>query len=302
MTTRRHFIGSLSAASLIGTTACRNINRQSGERSPFVVAPSGASPAPWQLGCYTRPWAAFDYRTALDAIAAAGFRYAGLMTTKSKNNLIISVDTTPEEAAAVGREASQRNLQVISLWGGNFPLTANDGLKRLIDNCAACGCPNLLLGGTDDKNAAAYYRIVSECCDYAAAKKIVMSIKPHGGTNPSGAQCRKLIEQIKHPSFRLWYDPGNIFYYSDGALDPVNDAAAVDGLVVGMSVKDFMPPKKVDLTPGTGQVNFAKVLARLKQGGFAGGPLVVECLTPGDLPHLAAEAVKARQFVSQLLV
>ena len=284
MTTRRHFLGGLSAFAA---------SRSHGD---------AVSASPWQLGCYTRPWAAFDYRIALDAIAAAGFKHAGLMTTKSKNNLIISVDTTPEEAAAVGREASQRNLQVISLWGGNFHLTTNDGLKRLIDNCAACGCPNLLLGGTDDKNAVAYYRIVSECCDHAAAKKIVMSIKPHGGTNPSGAQCRKLIEQIKHPSFRLWYDPGNIFYYSDGALDPVDDAAAVDGLVVGMSVKDFMPPKKVDLTPGTGQVNFAKVLARLKQGGFAGGPLVVECLTPGDLPHLAAEAVKARQFVSQLLV
>jgi len=284
MTTRRLFLGGLTAA--------------------FAAARShgaAGSVSPWQLGCYTRPWAAFDYRTALDAIAAAGFHYAGLMTTKSKNNLIVSVETTPEEAAAVGREASQRNLQVISLWGGNFPLTANDGLKRLIENCAVCGCPNLLLGGTDDKSAAAYYRIVSECCDYAAAKKIVMSIKPHGGTNPSGAQCRKLIEQIKHPSFRLWYDPGNIFYYSDGALDPVDDAAAVDGLVIGMSVKDFTPPKKVDLTPGTGQVNFSKVLARLKQGGFTGGPLVVECLTPGDLPHLAAEAVKARLFVNQLL-
>jgi len=284
MTTRRLFLGGLTAV-------CAAPRLRADVRTG----------SPWQLGCYTRPWAAFDYRTALDAIAAAGFHYAGLMTTKSKNNLIISVETTPEEATAVGREASQRNLHVISLWGGNFPLTANDGLKRLIDNCAACGCPNLLLGGSDEKNATAYYRIVSECCDYAAAKKVVMSIKPHGGTNPNGAQCRKLIERIKHPSFRLWYDPGNIFYYSDGALDPIDDAAAVDGLVVGMSVKDFIPPKKVDLTPGSGQVNFAKVLARLKQGGFTGGPLVVECLTPGDPSHLAAEAIKAREFISQLL-
>jgi sugar phosphate isomerase/epimerase len=286
MTTRRHFLGGLSAAFAA---------------APVRSAPPPAPAMPWQLGCYTRPWAAFDYLTALDAIAAAGFRHAGLMTAKSKNNLIVSVETTPGEAAAVGREAAQRNLQVVSLWGGTFPLTANDGLKRLIDNCAACGCPNLLLGGTDDKNSAAYYRIVSECCEHAAAQKVVMSIKPHGGTNPDGARCRKLIEQIKHPSFRLWYDPGNIFYYSDGALDPVADAATVDGLVVGMSVKDFKPPKEVALTPGTGQVNFAKVLARLKQGGFTGGPLVIECLAPGDLPHLAAEAVKARAFIQSLL-
>jgi sugar phosphate isomerase/epimerase len=56
----------------------------------------------------------------------------------------------------------------------------------------------------------------------------------------------------------------------------------------------------VALTPGTGIVNFPKVMARLKQGGFTSGPLVVECLAPGDLPHLAAEAAKARQFLTVL--
>lgn len=284
MITRRHFLGGMSAALAA---------------SPIRAAERGASA--WQLGCYTRPWAAHDYRVALDGIAAAGFSYAGLMTAKSKNNLILSAESTPDEAAAVGAEVTRRGLKVISLWGGGFPLNTSEGLKRLIDNCAACGCPNLLLGGADEKNASAYYKIVAECCGYAAEKKVGLSVKPHGGTNANGAQCRKLIEQIGHPSFRLWYDPGNIFYYSDGALDPVTDAATVDGLVVGMSVKDFSPPKRVDLTPGTGQVNFVTVLARLKQGGFTSGPLVVECLTPGELPHLAAEAVKARQFLKQLI-
>ena len=80
----------------------------------------------------------------------------------------------------------------------------------------------------------------------------------------------------------------------------MDDAAAVDGVVIGMSVKDFRPPKQVDLTPGTGKVDFAKVLARLKQGGFRSGPLVVECLAPGDLAHLKAEAVKARQLLEKL--
>ena len=95
--------------------------------------------------------------------------------------------------------------------------------------------------------------------------------------------------------FRLWYDPGNIFYYSDGKLDPVDDAASVNGAVVGMSVKDFRPPKDVALTPGTGKVDFLRVLARLQQGGFINGPLVVECLDPGDLAASTPKLVKARQ-------
>lgn len=280
--TRRQFIGS----ALLATAS--------------AVFSRADQPPRWQIGCYTRPWAQYDYHVALDGIAAAGFKYVGLMTAKSKNNLIISLTTTPEEAAAIGAEVKQRGLKVISLWGDQFPTDSTDGLKRLIENSAACGCPNLLLGGTDEKHADAYYKIVADCCDYAAAKGVGLSVKPHGGNNANGAQCRKIIDQIGHKNFRLWYDPGNIFYYSDGKLDPVDDAATVDGVVVGMSVKDFRPPKEVELTPGTGKVDFAKVLSRLQQGGFTRGPLVVECLDPGDAAHVNAEAVKARQFLETL--
>jgi len=67
--------------------------------------------------------------------------------------------------------------------------------------------------------------------------------------------------------------------------------------VVGMSVKDFRPPKEVMVTPGTGQVNFRKVLDRLQRGGFTGGPLIVECLARGDAAQITAEAKKARAFL-----
>ena len=279
---RRQFIGSALVASA-GAMFCR-----------------AGEPPRWQMGCYTRPWAQYDYHVAFDGIAAAGFKYVGLMGTKSKSSLIISLGTTPEEAAAIGTEAKQRGLGVISMWADQFSTDNTDGLKRLIENPAACGCPNLLLGGTDEHHADAYYKIVAECCDYAATKGVGLSVKPHGGSNANGAQCRKIIDRIGHKNFCLWYDPGNIFYYSDGKLDPVDDAAAVDGVVVGMCVKDFRPPKEVEITPGTGQVNFAKVLSRLQQGGFTHGPLVVECLDRGDLAHVNAEAVKARQFVEAL--
>jgi sugar phosphate isomerase/epimerase len=189
--TRRQFIGS----ALISTMS--------------TVLSRANEPPRWQIGCYTRPRAQYDYRVALDGIAAAS-------------------------------------------------------------------------------------------CDYAAPKGVGLSIKPHGGNNANGVQCRKIIDQIDHKTFRFWYDSGNIFYYSDGKLDPVDDAATVNGVVVGMSVKDFRSPKEVELTPGTGKVDFAKVLSRLQQGGFTRGPLVVECLDPGDVAHVNAEAVKARQFLEAL--
>ncbi|MCX5674148.1 MAG: sugar phosphate isomerase/epimerase [Planctomycetota bacterium] len=264
-----------------------------------AAAPQPAGP--WQIGCYTRPWADQDWRVAMDAIAEAGFKHVGLMTTKAKGGLILSPASTPDEARLAGEEARKRGLGIPSVWGGNIPVNqsleaAIEALKKLIDNCAAAGAANVLMGGVGDpKLEPTYYKAIAECCDYAAGKNVGISVKPHGGTNSTGPQCRKVIEQVGHKNFRLWYDPGNIFYYSDGKLDPADDAAAVDGIVVGMSVKDFLPPKRVDVTPGTGKVNFAAVLARLKQGGFTGGALVVECLAPGDLPATLAEARMARK-------
>ena len=277
-----------------------------------AFAPQLASALPraterWRIGCYTRPWAQYEYPVALDAIAEAGFKHVGLMTTKSPTNLVISVDTPLDEARKVGEECRKRKLSVPSLYGGDIPVEESleagiRGTRRLIDNCAAAGVENLMMGGVGDpKLEGPYYGAIAECCGYAAEKGIGISVKPHGGTNATGPQCRKLIESVGRSNFRLWYDPANIFYYSDGKIDPMDDSATVDGLVVGMSVKDFRMPKDVDVTPGTGMVNFRTVMAHLKRGGFTGGPLLIECLAPGDLAQLLANAKQARAFIESIV-
>ncbi len=294
--TRRRFLGQTIKLGAAGVTISL----------AAAAAKEESTASPWQIGCYTRPWDQYDYRTALDAIAEAGFKYAGLMTTKSQTGLIISVSTTPQEAQQIGEEVKKRSLTILSVYGGDIPVAKSleagiEGLKKLIDNCAACGAKNLLMGGTgDQKLYESYYKAIAECCDYAAEKGIGISLKPHGGLNATGPQCRKAVELVGHKNFRIWYDPGNILYYSDSKLDPVIDAQTVDGLVSGMCVKDYKHPKNVLVTPGTGQVDFSAVLARLKKGGFTGGPLVVECLQPGDPKQLLEEAKKARQFLEEL--
>lgn len=257
-------------------------------------------PPSWQIGCYTRPWDEHEYRVALDSIAEAGYRYAGLMTGKGATWVLVTDRTTPAQAAEMGREVSARGLALVSIYGDyaleDSPEKSVDRLRRLIDRCAECGSPSLLLGGTTEPDQVEpYFAAVANCCAFAAGRGIGLCIKPHGGQNASGAECRALIERVNHPNFRLWYDPGNIFYYSDGQLDPVDDATRVDGLVAGMSVKDFLPPKNVDVTPGNGRVAFPHVLERLRAGGFTRGPLVVECLARGDVRFITAEARAARE-------
>ena len=87
-------------------------------------------------------------------------------------------------------------------------------------------------------------------------------LKPHGGLNATGPQCRKAIELVGQRNFTLWYDPGNIYYYSDGKLDPAEDARTVSGIVTGMCVKDFTMStsggkrsKDVMVNPGEGKIS-----------------------------------------------
>ena len=301
--TRREFLSQTVAVGM-------GLGVMSTLRPEYACASAGMASTPeepYMIACYTRPWAQYDYRVALDAIAEAGYRYVGLMTTKSaRGNLVLSVSTTPEEAAQVAEEVRKRNLKVVSVYGGGIPVEKSleagiEGLKRLIDNCAACGTMNLLMGGVgNEKLYEPYYRAIAECCDYAAGKGMGISVKPHGGLNATGPQCRKTVEFVGNKNFGIWYDPGNIFYYSDAKLNPVDDAPSVDGLVMGMCVKDFKPPKSVDVTPGTGMVDFPAVFAKLKAGGFKKGALVVECLEPGDLAHTLAEARRTREFLEKL--
>lgn len=265
---------------------------------------TGEGKSAYRIGCYTRPWADLEYTAALDAIAEAGFEYCGLMTTKK--GLIISKDTSLEQAHEVAEQVRKRKLRLASIYGGGIDLDSPEqavaSLKRLIDNCAAAGSPSLLMGGVGDrKSYGIYYDAIRDCCDYAAGKKVELTLKPHGGLNATGPQVRKTVLAVNKPNFRIWYDAGNIYYYSDGKLDPVEDAASVDGLVTGWCIKDFLPPKQVDVTPGAGKVDFAKVFARLRKGGFKAGSLIVETLSPGDLPARLAEARKARAFVEQLV-
>ena len=311
--TRRQFLArtaAIGAASLTGPQLLANAARSESAQ------PENRG---FRVGIYTRPWDKCEYRAALDAIAEAGFKHAGLMTTSTEGRrLVIDAGVSLEEAEKVGQEVKSRGLSIPSVYGGGIPVAKSledgiEGLKRLIDNCAAAEGRSLLMGGIGNpKLVDVYYKAIAECCDYAAERNLPITVKPHGGTNATGQQCRKCIEMVGHQNFSLWYDPGNIFFYSNGEIDPVDDAAAVDGLVkVGICVKDFTMStdgdgkisKDVWVTPGTGMVDFPAVMSGLKKGGFTSGDLVIECVARGEgtLPEILAEAKKARKFVEELV-
>lgn len=295
--TRRTFLERTLVAGLAGFA---------GTRLAIDSATAGASESKqkgWQIGCWSRPWAKYDYRVGMDAVAEAGYKYMGLTGAKTRTGRVIAPDTTIAEAERVGEEAKQRGLQITFVYGGGLPLHKGNGsLMKMIDNCAAAGGQSVIVAHLgNQKTRDVYCQAIKECCDYAAEKKVAVKVKPHGGMTGTGPLCREALKRIGHENCSLVYDPGNIYYYSDGEVNPVGDAATVAELVTGMSVKDYKHPKQVMLTPGTGQVDFPALMARLQAGGFTHGPLIVETFDPGDLPHTLKEAKKTRGFLEELV-
>ena len=256
----------------------------------------------WQMGAYTRAWGNRDYRIALDGMAEAGYKYVGLST--HDKGRVVDRDTAPEDAATVGEEIKKRGLELVTNSGGGFELTkpVEEGirqLKKLIENSAICGSPVIQINDVSQPEFIdTFYKVIAECCDFGFEKGVMITVKPHGST---GAECRNHVDRVGHKNFKLWYDPGNVSYYTEGKLDPVVDADALDGVVVGMAVKDFRFPKDVMFTPGTGLVNFPALLARLQRGGFTRGPLVVECLNQGEITYINTEARKAKKYLEEIM-
>ena len=295
--TRRRFLARTLAAGTSGLVASHLAAGSTSAAMPYLEDRG------WQIGCWTRPWSKYDYRVGMDAIAEAGFKYIGLTGAKTKTRRVIAPATTIEESQEVGEEAKKRGLAITNVYGGGIPLDKDgESLRKMIDNCAAAGAWSVLLAhmGNEETHDACC-KTVAECCDYAAEKRVVIVLKPHGGTTGTGPQLSKAAEQVDHENFTVMYDPGNIYYYSNGEVDPVQDAATVDGVITGMSVKDYKHPKNVALTPGTGQVDFPALMARLGKGGFTHGPLIIETLAPGDPAQTLEEAKKARKFVEELV-
>ncbi len=293
--TRRAFVGRTALATSIVLAASQS-------KAAVQVAGPYFEDRGWLIGCWTRPWAGHDYRVGFDSIAEAGFRYVALTGAKTRTGRVIGVGTTMEEATQVGEEARKRGLTITTVYGGDVAIEKGpEELRKMLDLCKAAGGWSVLLSKVgDEKSYEASCNSIVQCCDEAASKQIAIVLKPHGGTTGTGPQLRDCIKRVNHKNFTLMYDPGNIFYYSEGKIDPVQDSHSVNGLVTGISIKDYQPPNEVMFTPGTGKVNFSALMKGLRASGFTHGPLMIESLTPGDLPHTLAEAKKAKLFVESL--
>jgi len=258
----------------------------------------------WLVGCFNRPWTSWSFDQALEQIKAAGYGTVGLLT-RTRDEPFVGADAPAgylarlkQRIAATGLTANMAALRTRH----NIPLA--DSIKETraqIDNARSLALAYLLSFGVDRREEYEhYYKVMSDAAAYAGERNIKLVMKPHGGSSGASAEIAAALEAVRHPNFKIWYDAGNIIYYT--GKDPVEELKPIARQVTGFCAKDCGAVEgDVMIQFGTGKVDFRAVFGVLKDAGFD-GPVMVECCKVGATPQeTMANARANRTFVTSLL-
>jgi sugar phosphate isomerase/epimerase len=267
-------------------------------------APSLDASVRWPIGCFNRPWTTWSFDETLKQIKAAGYQTTGLLT-RTKDEPFIGADATPEYLASLKQRIAASGLTAnMGALRSRHDIPYYESItevRRQIEHADALALPYLLTFGVDKPaEYEHYYKVMSDAAAYAQERRIKLVMKPHGGGSGASAEIVAAMKAVRHSNFKIWYDAGNIIYYT--GKDPVEELKPIAQHVTGFCAKDCAVPKgDVMIQFGTGKVDFAAVFGTLKAAGFA-GPIMVECCKIGvTAEETMANARANREFLENVL-
>lgn len=258
----------------------------------------------WPIGCFNRAWTRWSYDEALDAIKESGYKLTGLLSTH-RGEAFTSAAATPEYLETLKKRIAQRGLEVNMTaiqFKPDAPLEESiANLRKQIENASRLELKYMLTFGVDKPaHYDTFYRLMATAAADAEKRGIHVVLKPHGGGSGASEEILRCLEKVAHPNFKIWYDAGNIIYYT--GKDPVAELKPIAQHVTGLCAKDCPKPKGEVMSQfGTGKVDFRGVLAVLKSAGF-NGPIMVEGIKVGATPaETTANARANREFLEKTL-
>lgn len=258
----------------------------------------------WAIGCFNRPWTRWSFDQTLMEIKAAGYHITGLLT-RTKDEPFIGTDATPEYLNKLKERLGKSGLAAnMGALRSRHNIPASDSIREVrkqIDNAHFLSLRYLMTFGADDPaEFRNYIEVMKDAAAYAQERSIKVVMKPHGGISGSAGEILKVIQEVNHRNFSIWYDAGNIIHYT--GKNPVTEIDPIARYITGFCAKDCGELKgEVMIQFGTGKVDFAAVFKKLKSTGF-NGPLMVECCKIGQTPEeTSANARYNREFLENIL-
>ena len=305
---RRTFLQT-TAAAVTAATASPLLRTASAEPA--------TSPSAWPIGCFNRAWTKWPYEVALDGMKTAGYKLTGLLSrhplyadgsatpTPGQTEAFAGAEATPEYLEALRKRIAARGLGVnMCALRNRFSGAVADVIKDVraqIDHAKALSLEYALtFGVASPAEYENFFASMADAAAYAQERGVKLVMKPHGGSSGSSEEILHALQKVNHPNFKIWYDAGNIIYYT--GKDPVADLDPIAQYVTGFCAKDCLDKgKEVMIQFGDGKVDFAGVFKKLKAAGF-NGPIMVEGIAVGATAEETTEnARKNREFLERTL-
>jgi sugar phosphate isomerase/epimerase len=300
---RRHFVQT-TALAVAGAAVATHAQPKSG-----VNWPIGVFNRPWmqQFGTKTQPItvpqkANWGVAVALRGAEEAGYKLFGLLTSMPDDPFNGS-NATPQYLSALKSKIAAHKLHANMCalrQKDSLPLDEQiKDVRKQVDNAHTLGAEWLLTFGVEKpEHYPTYYKLMADTADYCADKKIKLVMKPHGGGSGSSEEILRCIKAVNKPNFKIWYDAGNIIYYT--GKDPVEQLKPVAQYVTGFCAKDCDKQKgDVFVQFGQGKVNFPAVFGELKKAGY-NGPVMVECAAGKTFEEVTENAKANRLFLEKV--
>lgn len=264
----------------------------------------GAAGVKWPIGCFNRPWTTWSFDEALKQIKAAGYTTIGLLT-RTKDEPFIGADATADYLARLKQRIADNGLHAnMGALRTRHAIPLDDSIKEAraqIDNAHTLALAHVLTFGVNKpEEYEHYYKVMHDAAAYAQDHQIKLVMKPHGGSSGASDEIMAAMKAVQHPNFKIWYDAGNIIYYT--GKDPVEELKPIAQHVTGFCAKDCAAVKSdVMVQFGAGKVDFAAVFGTLNAAGFD-GPIMVECCKIGaTAEETMANARANRVFLENVL-
>lgn len=240
----------------------------------------------------------------LDGIKAAGYRTIGLQTPTPADPFI-GANASRDYLTALKQKIAARGLEAIQgrvRTQEAAPLSdATKDIRQQLDNAQFLGLKTVINTGTaKPEHYDSWYRQMAFAAAYGADRGIQVVTKPHGGVVAAAAELLVCLEKINHPNLGIWYDAGNILYYT--GKDPLQELEPIISHVTAFTAKDCAGKgAEVMIQFGEGKVDFPAIFRRLKKAGFKGPIMVESCAIKATAAETTANAKANRQFLERAL-
>ena len=272
-----------------------------------------------QLGAHTLLYRAYPLERALEGIARAGFRYAGIWFEHAGAPIV------PPDASFGVQDRVRRRIESFGLRprmtfaypAKGTPWSAGEALRRTAEIAAGLGAGYVISAGPSPyagktfgprkrdmlflRQAEDYIAALRQAAPAAERLGVTVVLKPHMGVTGTGADLADLVQRIDHPAVRVCYDAGNVAFYE--GLRPEEDVRDCAALVKAVCIKDHRGPRAVPdfPLPGAGEIDHPALFRTLLDAGFS-GPCLVERIDGLDSPEAIDAALGAARVALERAV